>query len=140
MKIINRRARYDYHIQETLEVGIQLLGAEVKSVKNGRAKLDAAYVRILAGEAFLINASIPLYEYSNLKEYSPTRTRKLLLHKNQLISLETKMKQGKLTLIPLSCYTNNRGVIKIEIGLARSKQKQDKRKEIRERALDRDVA
>ena len=102
-------------------------------------KLDASHVRILAGEAFLINASIPLYEYSNMPDYSPTRTRKLLLHKNQLVSLETKLKQGKLTLIPLSCYTTGRGIIKLEIGLGRAKQTRDKRKELRKRALDRDV-
>ncbi|KKR49450.1 MAG: SsrA-binding protein [Microgenomates group bacterium GW2011_GWC1_41_8] len=139
MKNVNRSARHDYFIQDTVEAGIQLLGPEVKSIKQGRVKLDASHVRILAGEAFLINASIPLYEYSNMPDYSPTRTRKLLLHKNQLVSLETKLKQGKLTLIPLSCYTTGRGIIKLEIGLGRAKQTRDKRKELRKRALDRDV-
>ncbi|MBI4137235.1 SsrA-binding protein SmpB [Candidatus Roizmanbacteria bacterium] len=139
MKIVNRRARYDYHIYDIWEAGIQLLGAEVKSVKQSRAKLDAGHVRILAGEAFLINASIPLYEYANIPDYKPTRTRKLLLHKNQLISLETKLASGNFTLVPLSLYTNKRGVIKLEIGLAKSKQTRDKRREIRKKDLDREV-
>ena len=139
MKIANRRARFEYQIQDTLEAGIQLIGPEVKSVKNGRVKLDGAHVRILAGEAFLINASIPQYEFAAIKDYKPSRTRKLLLHKKQLISIATKLQKGKLALIPLSIYANKRGVIKLEIGLAKSKQSRDKRREIRERDLNREV-
>ncbi|MCR4263131.1 MAG: SsrA-binding protein SmpB [Candidatus Roizmanbacteria bacterium] len=139
MKIINRRARHDYFIQETLEAGIQLLGTEVKSIKQGRVKLDAAHVRLLANEAFLINASIPLYEYANMPDYKPTRTRKLLLHKNQLVSLQTKITSKHYALMPLSLYTNKRGVIKLEIGLGKSKRSQDKRREIREHDLNRDM-
>jgi SsrA-binding protein len=139
MKIINRRARYDYQITETMEAGIQLIGSEVKSIKNGRIKLDGSYVRILAGEAFLINASIPKYEFASLKDYKPTQTRKLLFHKKQLTSLETKIQQKKLTLIPVSVYTNKRNVIKVEVGLARAKKGPDKRQKIKQQDLDRDV-
>ena len=139
MKIDNRRARHEYQIYDRLEAGIQLIGSEVKSIKSGRIKLDGAHVRIIAGEAFLINASVPLYEFAQVNDYKPSRTRKLLLRKKQLVSLETKLNGGKLTLIPLSCYTNKRGIIKIDLGLVRQKKAHDKRKEIRQRDLERDT-
>ncbi|MBI4130221.1 SsrA-binding protein SmpB, partial [Candidatus Roizmanbacteria bacterium] len=138
MKIINRQARFEYHILDTLEAGIVLTGAEVKSIKNGRIQLSSSFIRIMSGEAYLINADIPVYEYAKQENYDSKRSRKLLLRKNQLISLSTKLDQQKLTLVPVSCYTT-RGLVKLEIGLGKRKQEKDKREEIRKRDLERET-
>jgi SsrA-binding protein len=137
-KILNKKARFDFQILETLEAGIQLTGSEVKSIKNGRLKLDAAFIKIIGGEAYLVHANIPLYENARIDNYDPNRTRKLLLRRKQLVSLTTTLKQNKLTLVPVSCY-NTRNLIKIEVGLAKRKKGTDKRKTIQERDLKRET-
>ena len=137
-KIINRKAYFDFRILETLETGILLTGPEVKSIKSGRLKLDGAHVRIINSEAYLVNADIPLYESAHVESYDADRTRKLLLRKKQLISLDTKLRQKKLTIVPISCYTT-RNLIKIEIGLGQRKKSTDKREEIKKRDLAREV-
>ena len=137
-KIINRKAYFDFRILETLEAGILLTGPEVKSIKSGRLKLDGAHVRIINDEAYLVNADIPLYESAHVESYDADRTRKLLLRKKQLISLDTKLRQKKLTIVPISCYTT-RNLIKIEIGLGQRKKSTDKREEIKKRDLAREV-
>ena len=137
-KIINRKAYFDFRILETLEAGILLTGPEVKSIKSGRLKLDGAHVRIINSEAYLVNADIPLYESAHVESYDADRTRKLLLRKKQLISLDTKLRQKKLTIVPISCYTT-RNLIKIEIGLGQRKKSTDKREEIKKRDLAREV-
>ena len=127
MKIINKKARFDYEILESLEVGIVLRGMEVKSVKGGRVNISDAFVKIIGDELWLVNADITKYQYASDNHYDSKRTRKLLIQRKQLDRLESKMKQGNLTLIPLSIYTV-RGYIKVEVGLARGKKYHEKRK------------
>lgn len=138
MRITNRRAYSEYAILEKLEVGIQLTGSEVKSVKEGRIQLDNAFVRLMGDEAYLVNAEIPPYSFARNESYDPRRTRKLLLHKSEITSLKTKITQGKLTLVPLACY-NKGAFLKLEIGLARGKRQYEKREELRRRDIDREV-
>lgn len=138
MKIINKKARFDYEILESFEVGIVLLGMEVKSVKSGRVNISDAFVKVIGDELWLVNADITKYQYTSDDHYDSKRTRKLLIKRNQLDKLESKMKQGNLTLIPLSIYTV-RGYVKVEIGLARGKKYHEKRKAEKERDMDRDL-
>ena len=138
MKITNRRAFHDYQILEKFEAGINLIGAEVKSVKGGRINLVGAFARIIGSEVYLVAARIPLYEYARPEGYDEARTRKLLLHKSQIIALKSKIQQSNLTIVPLSCYTT-RGLVKLELALARGKKKYDKRETIKRRDLEREV-
>jgi len=138
MKIINKKARFDYEILESLEVGIALLGMEVKSVKGGRVNISDAFVKVIGEELWLVNADITKYEYASDDHYDSKRTRKLLIKRNQLDRLESKMRQGNLTLIPLSIYTV-RGYVKVEVGLAKGKKYHEKRKAEKERDMDRDL-
>ncbi|MBL7150649.1 SsrA-binding protein SmpB, partial [Candidatus Microgenomates bacterium] len=133
----NRRVYHDYHILEELEVGIELTGPEVKSVKKGRMNLEGSFVKIKDSQAFLFNAHVPPYEFADQRDYEPARTRKLLLHKKEAISLQTKMSRKRLTLVPLSCYTKT-GWIKIKIGLVKGKKEYEKRSKIKERDLVRE--
>ena len=94
----NKRARYDYHLLEKFEVGIELNGPEVKSIKKGRMNLERSFVKIIDGQPFLVNAHVPPYEFADQRNYNPLRNRKLLLHKKQIVSLRTKIKQKKLTI------------------------------------------
>lgn len=138
MKIVNRRAYHDYHLLEKFEAGIELTGPEVKSIKSGRMSLENSFVQIKDEEAFLLNAHIPPYEFAHQRNYDPTRTRRLLLHKKEIISLQVKMRQKRLTIIPLSCYTKA-GWIKVEIGLAKGKKKYEKKEAIKKRDLEREI-
>ncbi len=126
MKIINRRARYDYDIIETFEAGIVLTGPEVKSLRGGHGSLEGAYVKLVGDEAFLINARISPYAYARQDDYDPKKTRKLLLHRKEITSLVHKMDTKNLTLIPVSWYTIGPR-IKLEVGLARGKKQYEKR-------------
>lgn len=131
MRIINKKALHNYHILEHLEAGIALSGGEVKSIRNNRVDLGESHIRILNGEAVLINAHIPPYQSAD-QNYNPQRSRKLLLHKAQINSLVGKVSKGGMTLIPVSIYEKNNR-FKVEVGLARSKKEFDKRKIIKER-------
>ena len=126
MNIINKKALHEYTILDRFEAGIHLLGLEVKSLKGGHASLEGAFVRIMDSEAYLVNAQIFPYLYARPEGYDPKRTRKLLLHKNELISLKSKVEGSNLTLVPLSCYTKG-PLVKLEIGLARGKKQYEKR-------------
>ncbi|MCX7881020.1 MAG: SsrA-binding protein SmpB [Patescibacteria group bacterium] len=143
MKIINRRFHYQYQEIEKYQAGIVLTGPEVKSIKNGRLKLDEAYIKIIGSEAYLINAQIPLYQYARDEDYNPTRSRKLLLNKKELIRLKTKIQSSPgLTITPVSCY-NKGDLIKLEIALVKGKKEVEKRrlekaKDIK-RATDREI-
>lgn len=135
MKITNRRALHDFTIIETLEAGMNLIGAEVKSIKGGRMSLDSAFVKIIGSEIYLVNAQIHPYPYARPESYDPRRSRKLLLHKKEIISLKAKMTTSHLTLIPLECY-NLHGFIKLKIGLAKGRREFEKREKIRRRDMD----
>lgn len=141
MKIENRKATFDYDITDRFEAGIALTGAEVKSLKDGHGKLEGSFVRLIGGEAFLINAEIYPYAFARAGNYDPKRTRKLLLHKKEIISLASKMEGGHLTLVPLAWYTTGHR-LKLEIGLARGKKqyekREKKRKEEQKRELERE--
>ncbi|MBI3486479.1 SsrA-binding protein SmpB [Candidatus Daviesbacteria bacterium] len=140
MKIVNKKAYFNYHILETLEVGVVLSGGEVKSLRLGRADLSGSFARVKDDQIFLINAYIPAYQNSP-ESYDPKRTRKLLLHKTQILNLATKVHTGKV-LIPLSIYST-RNLIKVQLALATSKKKYDKKQakklEDEQRKLDQEL-
>lgn len=138
MLLRNKRARHDYFIFDTLEAGISLLGIEAKALKDGRGDISNAFARIKDGEAYLVGANIPQPSVSSAKDYDPLRTRKLLLHKSQIVSLGTKMKQQNLSLIPLSVY-NKGPKAKIELALAKGKKKFEKKEVKKARDIERQV-
>ena len=129
---VNRRARHEYHVEETVEAGLVLTGSEIKSIRAGRANLAEAYARIDHGEAWLIGAHIAPYEQANRFNHEPTRTRKLLLHRDQISELVGKTQSKGFTLVPLRLYLRG-GLAKIELGLARGRKTHDKRRVIAER-------
>ncbi len=135
---LNRRARHDYAIEQTLEAGIVLTGTEIKSIRAGRANLAEAYARIEKGEAWLIGAHIAPYEQGNRNNHEPTRTRKLLMHRGEIAELVGKTQAKGLTLVPLRLYIRD-GKAKLEIGVARGKKTHDKRRTIAERDARRDL-
>lgn len=132
MRIINKKALHNYHILERIEAGMVLSGAEVKSIRAGRLDLGESHVRVLNGEAFLINANIPRYNQDSQKDYDAQRSRKLLLHKDQIRSLIGKTAGKLITLVPVSIYEKN-NKFKVEVGLGKSKKEFDKRAVIKER-------
>ncbi|MGI5838111.1 MAG: SsrA-binding protein SmpB [bacterium] len=136
----NRKARHDYFIEETYEAGIALTGTEVKSLRAGKANLRDSYARIENGEIYLFNAHISPYDQGNRFNHDPLRVRKLLLHRMEINRLLGKVKEKGLTLIPLRIYFNERGLAKVEIGLARGKKLYDKRDDIAERDAKREMA
>ncbi len=141
MHIGNSKAFHDYTILEKIEAGIQLLGAEVKSLRGGHAQLDGAFVRIIGTQAYLVGAQIFPFEYARPEGYDPRRTRKLLLHKKELMSLKGRIEGSNLTLIPLAWYTKGPH-IKLEVGLAKGKKqfekREAKRREDQRRELERE--
>jgi len=138
MKITNRRAKHDYQLSDKFETGIVLTGAEVKSVLEGKIHLEEAYAKIIQGELFLINAHIHPYRFADTKNIDPRRTRKLLVHKKELVSLASKIKQKNLTLIPVSCYNKGRK-LKLKLALAKAKKKYEKREVKKRRDIDREI-
>ncbi len=135
---INRQARRDYQVLETYEAGIALRGTEVKSLRSGRANLKNSYARVMNGEVFLLGAHIGEYEQGNRHNHVPKRDRKLLLHKREIIRLNSKISERGLTLVPLKMYFK-RGKAKVELGLARGRRLPGKREELRRRVLDREM-
>ncbi len=138
MKITNKRAFYDFQILQRLEAGINLKGAEVKAVRGGRADLTGAFVRIIGSEAYLINAKIFPPAYARPQEYDEDRTRKLLLHKNEIIALKGKMEGANLSLVPTSMYLTHH-LVKLEIALGRGKKQFEKKEAKKKADIARDV-
>lgn len=136
MKISNRRAFSDYTLFERIEAGINLLGAEVKAVKLGHADITGSHVRISGSEAYLIGSKIYPYKYARPESYDENRTRKLLLHKKELMALKSKMDGQNLTIVPLNLYTKG-GFIKLELALAKGKKQYEKRAAIKKREQQR---
>jgi len=136
VKIFNRRAKHDYFLLESIEAGIALTGNEAKSLLLGRAELGSSFVRIRDGEAWLVGVNIP--PHGGIQGHDPLRLRKLLLNKAEITSLETKMKQQKLTLVPVSLYNKGR-LIKAKLALARGKRQFEKREAKRRKDLDREA-
>jgi len=135
----NRKARRDYQILETYEVGIELKGNEVKSLRTRGCTLDDSFARIEREELFLYNAHIPEFEKSSFFKSAPKRIRKLLLHKKEIRKLVGLTTQKGLTLIPLKVYFNERGLAKVEIALARGKHTFDKRKKLKDDIVERET-
>ena len=127
MSISNRRAVFNYEILESLEAGIVLTGAEVKSVKGGHMSLEGSYVKAIGSELYLVNARIHPYSFARSEGYDPKRSRKLLLHKKQILNLKTKLATAKLAIVPIECY-NSDGFVKLRIGLAKGKKEFEKGK------------
>ncbi len=123
----NRRARFDYHLDETFDAGVVLVGSEVKSLRGGRASIQDAYAAEQDGEIWLINSHIPEYAGANRFNHEPRRQRKLLLKRKEIGKLIGSLKRGGVTLVPLSIYFNERGRAKVKIALARGKKLHDKR-------------
>lgn len=134
----NKKAYYDYFIEEKIEAGIELHGTEVKSIKNGKCSIKESYIKIENGECFIIGMNISPYENGNIWNVEPLRTRKLLLHKAEIRKLESIVTVKGYTLVPLSVYNLN-GLIKIEIGVAKGKHNYDKRNTIKERDIKRQM-
>lgn len=134
IKIIanNRKARHDYHIDDTLEAGIVLTGSEIKSIRAGQINLRDSFATIRNGEAWLMNAHISPYKQASRQNHEPKRERKLLLHRREIDRLTGKLQEKGLTLVPLKVYLKN-GRAKVELGLARGKKTYDKRQTLRER-------
>ena len=136
----NRRARHDYTIEETIEVGIMLAGSEVKALREGRGNLNDAYAGPLEGALWLYNAYIPEYRAANRLNHETRRPRKLLLHRRQIDRLSGLVQREGATLVPLSVYFNERGIAKVQLGLAHGKRKVDKRAAEKAREWQRDKA
>ncbi len=137
--ITNRKARRDYHVLETVEVGIALKGTEVKSLRVGKGNLNDSFATIEKGEIFLNNFHISHYDHGNRFNHDTVRTRKLLLHKLEIIKFTNKVNQKGLTLVPLKLYFNRRGRVKVELALCKGKLLYDKREDIKRRTQEREI-
>jgi SsrA-binding protein len=136
----NRRARFDYFIEETLEAGLVLTGTEVKSLRDGRANIAESYAAVEGREIVLINADIPPYGHANRFNHEPRRPRKLLIHRRQIDKLIGAVQREGRTIIPLRLYFNDKGRAKLELALAKGKKLHDKREATAERDWQRDKA
>ncbi len=142
MRMINKRARFEYELMgEGVEAGISLKGAEAKSIRENRGDISQAFVKILGNEAFLVNANIPA---TGLAKYDPTRTRKLLLHHQEILALSTKMKQKKLQIVPVRVYNaagpGHKGrLIKLYLELGKPKRQFEKKEAMKKRDVQRDI-
>ncbi len=134
----NRKARHAYHILETVEAGLELVGTEVKAIRAGRINLKEAHVQFENGQAYLVGCHISPYEHAGYAGHDPLRRRRLLLHKHQILRLAGKVQEKGLTVIPLSVFLDGNW-IKVEIGLARGKHLHDKRETLRRRTMDREA-
>lgn len=138
MEITNRKAKFNYDIEETYEAGIVLKGTEIKSIRNGKAQLKDSYAIIKNNEIFLLNMHISVYEQGNIFNHDETRTRKLLLHKKEIYKIRDRINQDGYTLIPIKVYFS-KNKAKVLLGIARGKKTYDKRETIKARDIDREV-
>jgi SsrA-binding protein len=135
---VNRQAYHDYEVERTIEAGIELVGTEIKSIREGHVQLRGAYAIVRNGEIWLENANIALYEHGNRYNHEPMRNRKLLLHRSEINQLINRVATKGLTLIPLKLYLK-RGKAKVELGLCRGKKLYDKREAIAKRDVQREI-
>ncbi|ALM50430.1 single-stranded DNA-binding protein [Flavobacterium psychrophilum] len=139
VNILNKRARFDYEIIETFTAGIVLAGSEIKSIRLGKASIAESFCEFHEHELFAINTNIEEYAYSRSFSHTPKSERKLLLNKKELKSLLKSVQNKGLTIIPLKLFTNEKGIAKLDIGLARGKKNYDKRETMKERDSKRDI-
>ena len=135
--LLNKKARFNYFIDETLECGIELQGTEVKSLRENRFSFGDSYARIKDGQLYLIGFHISPYPFGNLHNHEPERERKLLVHKEEIRKLRKKVEEKGFTLVPIKVYLKN-GLIKVELGICRGKKLYDKRETIKQRDLERE--
>ena len=138
MEILNRKARHDYFIKEEFECGIVLTGTEIKSIREGSCNIGDSYGHIRKGELFVLNMFIGVYKEGNIFNHKETRTRKLLMHKNEILKLDNKVKLEGYTLIPLKVYFKNNKA-KVLLGICKGKKDYDKRESIKERDIEREL-
>ncbi len=135
----NRKARFNYYIEDTLEAGIVLLGTEVKSLRSGQASINESYADVKQGEMYLLNAYIPEYTKAHVKlQHEVRRPRKLLLHKNQMTKLTEAVQRKGTTIVPLAIFFNKRGIAKVSLGIAGGKKQHDKRETEKKRDWQRE--
>ena len=139
MEIVNRKARYDYYVEDTYEAGIVLTGTEIKSIRLGKVTIKDSYAIIRNNEIYLLNTHISLYDNGNIFNHDELRTRKLLMHKKEILKLNNKVVLEGYTLIPLKIYFV-KGRAKVLIGLCKGKKNYDKRQSIKERDIEREIA
>ena len=135
---VNRKARFDYEILDTMEAGLVLTGTEIKAIREGRVSLKEAYGKPQSGEIWLINAHIAQYSSGNVTNHDPTRDRKLLLHKDQILRLSRQVAEKGLTIVPMRLYLR-RHMAKVELGLAKGRKLYDKRRHIIDRDREREA-
>ncbi len=135
----NRKAFHEYAIEEKIEAGLILKGTEVKSLREGRVNLREAYATVAEGKAILHNCHIGEYSHGNITNHEPLRSRGLLLHKKEIQKLTAKVQQKGLTLVPLRMYFNQRGIAKVELGVARGKKHYDRREAVKQREAGREM-
>ena len=139
MEIQNRKARHNYFIKEEYECGIVLKGTEIKAIREGSCNIEDSYGHIKKGELFVLNMFIGEYKQGNIFNHQETRTRKLLMHKNEILKINEKIKLEGYTLIPLKLYFK-KNIAKISLGLCKGKKDYDKRETIKERDIDREIS
>ena len=135
----NRKAYHEFQIIEILEAGLELLGSEVKSLREGKASLKESYIKIRKGQAWMVGVHISAYSHTGFSGHEPLRDRRLLLHKNEIYKINQKLSEKGLTALPLKLYFNKQGWHKVEIGLAKGKKLYDKRDTKKRRDIERDI-
>ena len=139
MEIVNRQASHNYFITDTIETGIVLTGTEIKSIRNGKCNIKDSYAIIKNNEVYLLNTHISPYEQGNIFNHEETRTRKLLLHKKEILKLNNKVTLEGYTLIPLKIYFKN-GLAKVALGVCKGKHTYDKKESLKEKDIARELA
>jgi len=139
MEIVNRQATFNYFVEETYEAGIALTGTEIKSIRNGKCNIKDSYAIIKNNEIYLLNTHISTYEKGNIFNHEETRTRKLLLHKKEILKINNKINLEGYTLIPLKIYFKN-SKAKVLIGLCKGKKNYDKKETLKERDIERELS
>lgn len=135
----NKKATFEYFIIETYEAGIELVGTEVKAIREKTCQIAESYIQVKNNEMFILNMNIPEYTFGNVFNHEPTRVRKLLMHKKEILKMSLKVKKDGMTIIPLKIYFNDANKVKLEIALAKGKHTVDKRASLKEKDMKRDI-
>lgn len=135
----NKKATFEYFILDTFEAGIVLVGTEVKAIRDKTCQISESYIQIKNNEMYIYNMNIPEYAYGNLFNHEPTRVRKLLMHKKEILKMSMKVKKEGMTIIPLKIYFDNNNKVKLTIALAKGKHSEDKRASLKEKDMNRDI-
>lgn len=137
--ITNKKASFNYFLEDKYEAGIVLTGTEIKSIRNNNVNIQDSYILIKNNELFILNMHIAEYKFGNIFNHDPFRTRKLLMHKKQILKLQQKLKQDGYTLVPTRLYFNDNNILKVEIALAKGKKNYDKKESIKQKDIKREI-